>query len=440
MIMNDGTIVAMGSNFYNTVSQSASPIIAQPSEYICDRRWKMISAGSFHCLGIMEDGTLWGWGSNEYGQVGTGDTLPVYEPRRLSEATNWRFVECGQFTSYAIAEDGALFGWGMNRAFQISSDSMRSISKPRKMFEHIRWGSVSSGGFHTLGLSEEGYIYGWGMNTARQVMPSDERFVPEPKKLLPQKVARIAAGFVHSLCIDSAGHLFAWGSNANGACGIEQASEGNGVNQILSSVTWKECIAGPEYSFGLTTGGQLYAWGLNQAGQLGLGFEDYNVFTPTLVEHESAWSSVAVAEGFYLNGFVYGTHSVAVDEYGATFVTGSNFAGQLGLVENSVRSWTKLDWIHEVSADRSCPSIFLTEGKVVYDSEEECIRIQLGDDIDEEGFSLYDAYGSEIDVDREVEGSTLLMDVADLQRKRYFLRYHSSGGCLERTVIDIVDP
>ena len=47
-------------------------------------KWKAVSAGRYHTVGIDSDGTLWSWGQNDVGQLGDGTTAHKSTPYEYS--------------------------------------------------------------------------------------------------------------------------------------------------------------------------------------------------------------------------------------------------------------------------------------------------------------------------------------------------------------------
>ena len=69
-------------------------------------KWKTVSAGFSHTVGIDSDGTLWSWGWNDKGQLGDGTkidkSIPVRVQQKTEEGafedniTKWKAVAAGK--------------------------------------------------------------------------------------------------------------------------------------------------------------------------------------------------------------------------------------------------------------------------------------------------------------------------------------------------------
>jgi len=240
-VRTDGTLWAWGSNwpggqlgtgavefryfdpgspeqggFYAPID-SCTPVQIQPGT-----RWRSVSAGALHTMGIRDDGTLWAWGANSHGQLGDGTTIHRNTPVQIQPGTTWRYVSAGSVHTMGIRDDGTLWTWGCNE-------------------------------YGRLGVAVE-YTA-----TPMQVQPGTTWI-------------DVSATAEHTAAIQANGSLWTWGSNRYGRTGLGVTTGATLIPaQVLRGSVWVSVSAGREYTVGIRTDGSLWAWGRNGQGQLGDG-------------------------------------------------------------------------------------------------------------------------------------------------------------------------
>lgn len=87
---------------------------------------KTISCGTSHCLALSESGECFAWGNGGNGRLGTGSASHELSPRQIMMASTgagapvtphrFRSVSCGHLHSVGIGTDGSAWSWGANYA------------------------------------------------------------------------------------------------------------------------------------------------------------------------------------------------------------------------------------------------------------------------------------------------------------------------------------
>ena len=135
-------------------------------------KFKEISAGDVHSLGIDEQGNLWAWGSNSSGQLGNGTTTNSSIPIKIKEGTKFRKIASGCYCSLAIDEQGNLWAWGSNLHGQLGNGTTENTSEPIQIMEEIKFKSVTgstSSWTHSVVIDIEGNVWTAGDNRFGQL-------------------------------------------------------------------------------------------------------------------------------------------------------------------------------------------------------------------------------------------------------------------------------
>ncbi len=436
-LLIDNQIYATGSNSNNVLLVEGSQGLARFTRIDSNATWRILAAGSQHCMAIKNDGTLWSWGANKWGQLGNGTFDDINAPIKISSRTDWDTVVCGYAVSYAITSSGELFGCGWNIFRQISADTVAQVNSLGRIDSSRQWKSISVNGFHTLAVDVDSGLYGWGLNIEKQITDVSEEVIDNPRLITKIPIASFSAGFLHSMCILNDGSLWTWGSNMYSQLGTDQeTTSSDGRYCIMPGVRWMQCEAGPTYSFGISTDGRLFGWGLNREGQTGTGSSEEIVLTPTEVKHTCKWSSIAACVGQIYGELLFGFHSIAVDENGLVFGAGSNYMGQIALdVERSLdfkQSIVNRDNISVAGRNK-----VLKPDNLAISTEDNCVRISHIPECESSAVILYDIHG-EAQASGECESDHILkLDIEDIEAKRYFIKYSNPDGTIERVYVDI---
>lgn len=225
-------------------------------------------------------------------------------------------MACGANHALALDADGIVYAWGSGQQNQLG----RRIMERRKLQslvpgkvglpKHIVT-DISCGEYHSFALDIHGRVWAWGLNNYGQTgipssMGENEAFVLEPQlvhSLSGQHIVCIKGGAHHSAAVSRAGSCFTWGRVDAGQVGVarEKLHENDvikderGHTRILTTPTMVATIPEPvamvtaqsDHSMAVTVGGKAYGWGYAASNQLGLGGEEEEHPTATVITDEA---------------------------------------------------------------------------------------------------------------------------------------------------------
>ncbi|XP_061577676.1 secretion-regulating guanine nucleotide exchange factor [Cololabis saira] len=154
------------------------------------RKSRLVTAGSAHCVCLTEEGDLFMWGSNKHGQLTTTEPFlpsPTLMRRALLNGEKVMNVWSGWTHIIAQTESGAVFTWGRGDYGQLGRPTSSGQAAESG-------GSVAEGSSQTRALC-----------------------LPAEVKVL-HGATQITCGSEHNLAIVG-GCLFSWGWNEHGMCG-----------------------------------------------------------------------------------------------------------------------------------------------------------------------------------------------------------------------------
>lgn len=176
--------------------------------------------------------------------------------------------------------DAAIAG---RKSLKANADEPYHLHVPHSLLPKVAITSVftSCNSAHAIALDKSHQAYGWGRNEglclgtrdSEASGDSEATIIPTPT-LIAGNIAKAALGKSHTILLQTDGTLHALGSNKVGQCGWRQATKESG--------TLKPCIApkgtvfckiacGEDFSLALDEQGILYSTGSSEYGQLGNG-------------------------------------------------------------------------------------------------------------------------------------------------------------------------
>lgn len=220
----NGAIAPLSAKVQATFSEPMDPVSLSATNFSLSRFMgaKAIATGSSHALAVMNDGTVVGWGDNYYGQLAV--------PAGLSGVVA---VAAGAQTSVALKSDGTVVGWGTNPTVPAGLTDVIAIAAGdyyalalKSNGTVVAWGSNSYGeitvpaaatgviaiaakGTHSLALKSDGSVVAWGNNWAGMSTV--------PGSLSGVTVTAIAAGYGNSYALKADGTVVSWGEGAGQA-------------------------------------------------------------------------------------------------------------------------------------------------------------------------------------------------------------------------------
>ncbi|KAH8303684.1 hypothetical protein KR018_011658 [Drosophila ironensis] len=282
---------------------------------------------------------LYCWGSTSHGQLGLGgiEDEQILTPSQIpwSPDSDVRQVACGNRHTLFLTASGKVYACGSNDHSQLGHDlpTKRPRMSPFLLIPELQdyvVSQIACGSRHSMALSEWGQVLSWGDNDCGQLgQATDQEIVQLPKivrQLVSKTVVQIACGNNHSLALTSCGELYSWGSNIYGQLGVNTPNELSHSNQpvrltTLLGIPVAAIACGGHHSFIISKSSAVFGWGRNNCGQLGLN-DETNRSYPTQLKTLRTLGVRFVACG--------DEFSVFLTNEGGVFTCGAGAYGQLG--------------------------------------------------------------------------------------------------------------
>ena len=271
-LMNDGTVIANGSNNYGQCNVTEWQDIVAISAGSCHTvglkkngtvvaignknasrcnviEWRdivAISAGRCHTVGLKKNGAVVAVGANGDGQC---------------NVTEWRdivAISAGEYHTVGLKKNGAVVAVGSNTIYDFSNNQKKTCGQCN-VFGWRNIVAISAGRCHTVGLKADGTVVAVGDNGNGRCNVSDW-----------QDIVAISAGSYHTVGLKSDGTVVAVGWNNYGQCNVSE---------------WRDIVAisaGWEHTVGLKSDGTVVAVGYNQYGQCNV--KDWKLFNSIFEE------------------------------------------------------------------------------------------------------------------------------------------------------------
>lgn len=182
VLLNDGTVMAMGCNQYGQLGNATSTREQSAFQVVTNEEGeslshiKAISAGGYHNIALDHTGQVWAWGRNREGQIGIGlangpECVHVATRVVFPQEVNIVAIAAGVTFSLALDEQGHVWAWGGNDEGQLgigydnigkSQYAPLQVTTNEGALSCIQ--SISAGQYHSLALDKDGQIWGWGAN------------------------------------------------------------------------------------------------------------------------------------------------------------------------------------------------------------------------------------------------------------------------------------
>ncbi|KAH8339599.1 hypothetical protein KR067_001005 [Drosophila pandora] len=282
---------------------------------------------------------LYCWGSTSHGQLGLGgiEDEQILTPSQVpwTPDSAIKQVACGHRHTLFLTSSGKVYACGSNDHSQLGHDlpTKRPRMSPFLLIPELQdyvVVQIACGSRHSMALSEWGQVLSWGDNDCGQLgQATDQDIVQLPKivrQLVSKTVVQIACGNNHSLALTSCGELYSWGSNIYGQLGVNTPKEVTHSNQpvrltTLLGIPVAAIACGGNHSFIISKSSAVFGWGRNNCGQLGLNDETSRSY-PTQLKTLRTLGVRFVACG--------DEFSVFLTNEGGVFTCGAGAYGQLG--------------------------------------------------------------------------------------------------------------
>ncbi|KAH8259636.1 hypothetical protein KR026_008191 [Drosophila bipectinata] len=282
---------------------------------------------------------LYCWGSTSHGQLGLGgiEDEQILTPSQVPWTPDSAItqVACGHRHTLFLTASGKVYACGSNDHSQLGHDlpTKRPRMSPFLLIPELQDYviiQIACGSRHSMALSEWGQVLSWGDNDCGQLgQATDQDIVQLPKivrQLVSKTVVQIACGNNHSLALTSCGELYSWGSNIYGQLGVNTPKDMEHCNQpvrlsTLLGIPVAAIACGGNHSFIISKSSAVFGWGRNNCGQLGLNDETSRSY-PTQLKTLRTLGVRFVACG--------DEFSVFLTNEGGVFTCGAGAYGQLG--------------------------------------------------------------------------------------------------------------
>jgi alpha-tubulin suppressor-like RCC1 family protein len=283
-------------------------------------------------LGFSEEDAILGpnLDSNEWkgSWNGSMEWKPAYVrslPLRISLPSRVVRISAGWHHSLAVTEAGEVFAWGGFGAVLGLGASRATVWRPEKVVGGGLSGEVvvdvSTGGDTTSGaVTRDGKLFTWGelhhghgqagsIDLPRRVLTFHRfhanRSLSELTEFVHPEISMISFGYSHCLALASGGDVYAWGENdlrhRNNHAHAGRAMRGKlGFSDVWSAgihmysvaprrvepLVGKEVVevsTGNWHTLVRTKDGKVFACGANFAGQLGLGQDTEEMLAPCVI-------------------------------------------------------------------------------------------------------------------------------------------------------------
>lgn len=191
---------------------------------------KGFSGGKNHLLGWGISGAG-GSGLNTYGQLGDGSTTSKSTPTAVSGGLKWKALSAGADHSLGITNDGKLYAWGRNNVGQLGIDTLATTGTSSPVLVSVPVGvkfeDVSANLDHSYALTMDGKIWAWGGNAHGQLGLGDTVDRSSPALVSSDtKFIQLngSCGNYRSMAISLSGNIYMWGNGSHGALGNNSTS------------------------------------------------------------------------------------------------------------------------------------------------------------------------------------------------------------------------
>ena len=166
-IKADGTLWTWGYNETGELGHGDNLYRNTPTQVGNDNDWEYITLGgeadyTGRFLALKKNGTLWGWGDNQTGALGLGDYFARSTPTQIGNQ-KWKQISAGYDHNVGITYDGSLWAWGQSFEGQLGLLVGRSddVNVP-KLVSSDSWVFCHAGFYMTYGIRKDGTVWSCG--------------------------------------------------------------------------------------------------------------------------------------------------------------------------------------------------------------------------------------------------------------------------------------
>jgi len=255
----DGTVWASGQNDLGKLGEGSNAYTYRitPVQTVM-RDVVSIASGQGHTLFLKNDGTVWAVGSNYYGQFGNGSTTSKYAPSLVMSGVS--AIAAGDYHSLFLKTSGEVLGAGYNLSGQLGFfNTYYAHAYPGGVIDSVQ--SIAARGNGSLFIKTDGRVWATGYNVDGRLGLGDEKLVyqPEPVAMPPVILSQsealwVASGAAADLGVKVAGRdlTYQWyrGESGNTAVPIPGAVQANYTTPSLttSASYWARALNSDGYA------------------------------------------------------------------------------------------------------------------------------------------------------------------------------------------------
>mmetsp|Transcript_11992 Transcript_11992/g.34549 ORF Transcript_11992/g.34549 Transcript_11992/m.34549 type:complete len:558 (+) Transcript_11992:55-1728(+) len=157
-----------------------------------------------------------------------------------------------------------------------SEDAIYHLNVPHSLMPKVAITSVFTGcnAAHAIALDKSNQAYGWGRNEGLCLGDSGDATVIPTPTLVASNIQSAALGKSHTIFLQTDGTLHALGTNKSGQCGWRANMKQSGTLKAClapKDTVFTKIACGEDFSLALDDKGILYSTGSSEFGQLGNG-------------------------------------------------------------------------------------------------------------------------------------------------------------------------
>ncbi len=263
----------------------------------------------------------------------------------------WQKVSAGEMFSVAVHSSGSLWSWGVNNLGQLGI-GVSSFSGPAgvaysstPLLVHTiyqDWVDIACSKSYTIGLRANGTIWGWGYLNG-DTLGAIQYLVPTQIGTDTNWVT-ISAGIGSFGALKSDGTLWTWGWNNSAQLGLGFTNlMVNTPTQVGTKNDWYKIDFGSSHALALDSVGHLYLWGRHS-------FAVNAIFLEPTPMGTSSYQNISAGN----------SNAAAIQSDGTLWVWGVNVVGQLGLGDSINRfSFVRLGSDHNWKRVFAGPNCFM---------------------------------------------------------------------------------
>ena len=223
-------------------------------------KFKKLSLGGGHTLGISTDNKLYTWGLNIFGQLGLGHNDNIPQPTMVEKLGYLEYSQIPEYDSASLIKEGPF--QNNQIIVDIKAGSQHSLIL------------LSDNTIFSCGFAKYGAL-GYYSNSENEPNENNiftkidlERYFDFRTE--EKKITKIAAGFAHSGCVINDKEIYIWGNSKNLKINkYKKFNISELTNDNKNEVLIKDFQIGKDFAIILTNTGIVLSEGDNSLGQLG---------------------------------------------------------------------------------------------------------------------------------------------------------------------------